>query len=132
MERNGDASYTGLERHPEALSKSKSATFYVAAKPGTIKTMAESSLKDATVALENAQAAVRALVEHPFQIVKRRFDYAEVRYRGIRKNLAKLEILLALLISFLPSEKSGNAPSMSQRKKEDHTSNPRSESKNSF
>jgi len=58
--------------------------------------MAEGSLKDAMEALEKAKAAVRALVEHPFQIVKRRFGYAKVRYRGIRKNLAKLEILFAL------------------------------------
>jgi len=32
----------------------------------------------------------------PLPIVKRQFDYGNVRYRGLRKNLAKLEILFTL------------------------------------
>lgn len=78
------------------IGNSNGAIFYVAAKRSAIKTMKEGSLKDATVALEKAKAAVKALVEHPFQIVKRRFGHAKVRYRGIRKKLPKLEILFAL------------------------------------
>ena len=91
-----DAGYTGVEKRPEVAAKASGATWHVAAKRGLIKTMAEGALKTATVAYEKAKASVRALVEHPFQIIKQRFGYEKVRYRGLQKNLAKLEILFAL------------------------------------
>ena len=46
--------------------------------------------------LEKRKASVRAKVEHPFLYVKRRFDYAKVRYRGLAKNTQRLAILLGL------------------------------------
>jgi IS5 family transposase len=39
---------------------------------------------------------VRAVVEHPFLVVKRLWGHAKVRYRGIRKNLAQMYTLFAL------------------------------------
>ena len=36
-----------------------------------------------------AQAQVRAIVEHPFHIIKNLFGYRKVSYRGIAKNQAK-------------------------------------------
>ena len=39
---------------------------------------------------EKRKASVRAKVEHPFQIVKVRFGYAKVRYRGLFKNTQRL------------------------------------------
>lgn len=39
---------------------------------------------------------VRAVVEHPFLVVKRLWGHAKVRYRGIRKNLAQMNTLFAL------------------------------------
>lgn len=92
----GDAGYTGMDKRPEVTSKAPGALFLVAAKPSKIKAMKRGAVKAATEALEKAKASVRALVEHPFQIIKRRFGYAKARYRGIGKNLAKLEILFAL------------------------------------
>ena len=91
-----DAGYTGAQKRPEVAAKACGATWHVAAKRGLIKAMAEGALKSATVAYEKAKASVRALVEHPFQIIKQRFGYRKVRYRGLQKNLAKLEILFAL------------------------------------
>ena len=38
----------------------------------------------------------RALVEHPFRVVKRQFGYTKVRYRGLAKNTAQLKTLFAL------------------------------------
>lgn len=35
-------------------------------------------------------------VEHPFHIVKNLFKFRKVRYRGMRKNTAQLEVLFAL------------------------------------
>ena len=45
---------------------------------------------------ERVKAQVRARVEHPFRVVKRQFGYVKVRYRGLAKNTAQLEILFAL------------------------------------
>lgn len=41
-------------------------------------------------------AALRAVVEHPFRIVKRQFGYTKVRYRGLFKNGQQLYLLFAL------------------------------------
>lgn len=39
---------------------------------------------------------VRAVVEHPFLVVKRLWGHAKVRYRGIEKNLAQMKMLFGL------------------------------------
>jgi transposase, IS5 family len=39
---------------------------------------------------------VRAIVEHPFLVVKRLWGHAKVRYRGIQKNLAQMRMLFGL------------------------------------
>jgi IS5 family transposase len=39
---------------------------------------------------------IRAVVEHPFLVVKRLWGHARVRYRGIAKNLAQMNTLFAL------------------------------------
>jgi IS5 family transposase len=41
-------------------------------------------------------ASWRAVVEHPFRIVKRQFGYTQVRYRGLFKNAQQLYLLFAL------------------------------------
>ena len=91
-----DAGYIGAQKRPEAAAKAGGATWYVAAKRGAVKAMAEGPLKAATVAFEKAKAGVRALVEHPFHIVKNLFKHRKVRYRGLAKNTAQLETLFAL------------------------------------
>jgi IS5 family transposase len=46
--------------------------------------------------VERALAQVRAVVEHPFHIVKNRFRHKKLRYRGLKKNTAQLHTLCAL------------------------------------
>jgi len=41
-------------------------------------------------------SAIRAVVEHPFRVVKRQFGYAKVRYRGLTKNTGQIVTLFAL------------------------------------
>lgn len=41
-------------------------------------------------------SAVRAVVEHPFRVVKRQFGFIKVRYRGLSKNTGQIVTLLAL------------------------------------
>lgn len=40
---------------------------------------------------------IRAVVEHPFLVVKRLWGHAKVRYRGIAKNLAQMNTLFGLV-----------------------------------
>jgi IS5 family transposase len=40
--------------------------------------------------------ALRALVEHPFHVVKNRFGLRKLRYRGLAKNTAQLFTLFGL------------------------------------
>jgi len=41
-------------------------------------------------------SAVRAVVEHPFRVIKRQFGFVKVRYRGLAKNAKQIETLFAL------------------------------------
>lgn len=42
------------------------------------------------------KASIRAKVEHPFQVIKRQFEFTKVRYRGLMKNTAQIVTLFAL------------------------------------
>lgn len=92
----GDAGYTGAEKRAEITKKAPDAKWYVAAKRGAVKKLSEGPLKEAVKAYEKAKAQVRAMVEHPFHIIKNLFNHRKVRYRGIAKNAAQLETLFAL------------------------------------
>jgi len=91
-----DAGCLGVENRPEMESKAKSVKWYVAGKRSKIKAMAEGPLKDALQAFEKTKAQVRALVEHPFHILKNLFRHRKTRYRGLAKNTAQLHTLFAL------------------------------------
>jgi IS5 family transposase len=91
-----DAGYLGVEKREEIVAKHPEVEFHVAAKRGKIKAMAEGALKEAIQKLEKTKAQVRALVEHPFHIIKNLFQYRKARYRGLAKNLAQLHTLFAL------------------------------------
>jgi IS5 family transposase len=47
--------------------------------------------------IERALSQVRAVVEHPFHIVKNRFHHKKLRYRGLHKNTAQLYTRFALV-----------------------------------
>jgi IS5 family transposase len=66
----------------------------VARKPSTIGGLACVLLSEKGI--ESRKASVRSKVEHPFLIVKRRFDPLRTRYRGIEKTSCMLDICFAL------------------------------------
>ncbi len=96
-----DAGYLGVEKREEVIAKAKDVQWYVAAKRGKIKAMAEGRLKELTQAYERAKAQVRARVEHPFHIIKNLFKHRKTRYRGLAKNTAHLMSLFALANLFI-------------------------------
>ena len=46
--------------------------------------------------VEKIKASIRAMIEHPFRVIKRQFGYVKVRYRGLAKNTAQIKTLFAL------------------------------------
>ena len=92
----GDAGYQGVQRRAEVASRFGHVRWFVAAKRGKVKAMAEGKLKEMTLAFEKAKAQLRAYVEHPFHVVKNLFKYRKARYRGLAKNTAQLHTLFAL------------------------------------
>ena len=52
-------------------------------------------------AKNRTKSRVRAKVEHVFQVIKRIFGFQKVRYRGLAKNLHRLEVTCALANVYL-------------------------------
>ena len=46
--------------------------------------------------LERLKASVRAKAEHPFRVIKLQFGFAKVRFKGLAKNTARLQMLFAM------------------------------------
>ncbi len=89
----GDAGYTGADKRPELADREVS--WNIAIKRSIIKDLPK-ALRDLAEPVERALSQVRAVVEHPFPIVKNRFHHKKLRYRGINKNTAQLHTLFAL------------------------------------
>jgi len=88
-----DAGYTGADKRPEL--EDRDVAWNIAIKRSIIKALPK-ALRDLAEPVERALAQVRAVVEHPFHIVKNRFRHKRLRYRGLAKNTAQLHTLFAL------------------------------------
>ena len=90
-----DAGYTGVEKRAEHAGRD--VIWQVAARRSTYKKYGKRSLLYRTKrGVEKAKAQTRAKVEHPFRVIKRKFGYVKVRFRGLAKNTAQLVTLFAL------------------------------------
>jgi IS5 family transposase len=89
----GDAGYTGADKRPELADRDVS--WNIAIKRSIIKALPQ-ALRELAEPVERALSQVRAVVEHPFHIVKNRFHHKKLRYRGLKKNTAQLYTLFAL------------------------------------
>lgn len=93
---HADAGYLGVEKRAEILARSSAVEWRIAARRGKLRALAPGWVKDLTLGYEKLKARVRALVEHPFHIIKNLFGHRKVRYRGLQKNTAQLHTLFAL------------------------------------
>jgi transposase, IS5 family len=89
----GDAGYNGADQRPELADRDVS--WNIAVKRSIIKALPP-ALRERAEPVERALAQVRAVVAHPFHIVKNRFHHKKLRYRGLHKNTAQLHTLFAL------------------------------------
>jgi transposase, IS5 family len=95
-----DAGYVGVDKREdmqEALAANgQEVQWHIAKRRKTVETMMDGWQKKLAQAHEKLKARVRAYVEHPFHVVKNIFRHRKVRYRGIAKNDAQLNVLFAL------------------------------------
>jgi Transposase DDE domain len=72
-------------------------TSSLAMTPGKRKAPTKSNAADILIrAAEKLKTGVKAKVEHPFRVIKRRFGHVRARYRGFKKNTQQLITLFAL------------------------------------
>lgn len=105
---NGDSAYLGAEKREDAIvrnNKGKKIKYKINRKPSQIKKLSKSGQYQAKKA-EHKKSSVRAKVEHVFAALKRIFGYRKTRYRGLRKQTAKLNMMFALANLYLAGRKS--------------------------
>ena len=74
-------------------------------RPSSIKKLSKSG-QYAAKKKEHQKSSVRCKVEHVFAVIKNIFRYRKTRYRGLRKQTAKLNMMFALANLYLAARKS--------------------------
>lgn len=94
----GDSGYLGAEKRPEALKKNKagkSVHYKINRRPSQSKN--KSARSHAQIKRhEHEKSSVRAKVEHVFAVVKLQLRFRKTRYRGLQKQIAKMNMMFAL------------------------------------
>ena len=94
----GDSGYLGAEKRPGALKKNKagkSVHHKINRRPSQSKN--KSARSQAQIKRrEHEKSSVRAKVEHVFAVVKLQLRFRKTRYRGLQKQIAKMNIMFAL------------------------------------
>ncbi len=88
-----DAGYQGADKRPEANPE---VDWQVAMRPGKRRAVKHTPWGVLLDQAEKLKASVRAIVEHPFRVVKCQFGLRKVKYRGLAKNTAHLKRAFAL------------------------------------
>ena len=94
----GDSGYIGAEKRQDAIIRNrqgKKIRYKQNRKPTQIRKLSASGQWKAKKA-EHQKSSVRAKVEHVFAVIKGQLRYRKTRYRGLRKQTAKLNMLFAL------------------------------------
>ena len=94
----GDSGYLGSDKKEDAIvknSKGKKIKYKINRRPSQSKNNSVRS-KAQIKRREHEKSSVRAKVEHVFAVVKGQLRYRKTRYRGLRKQTAKLNMMFAL------------------------------------
>ena len=90
-----DAGYQGVAKREEA--QVAAVNWHLAMRPGKRRALDKNRASQRFIdELETIKARIRAKVEHPFRVIKQQFGFAKVRYRGLAKNTARLNMLFAM------------------------------------
>ena len=103
----GDSGYLGAEKREDAVKhnkQGKAIRFKINRRPSQSKNNSARS-KGQIKRREHEKSSVRAKVEHVFAVVKGLFQYRKTRYKGRRKQAAKLNMLFALANLYLADKR---------------------------
>lgn len=95
---HGDSGYIGAEKREDAIVKNKKGKkikYKTNRRPSQYKKKNNRS-QGQIKRREREKSSVRAKVEHVFAVIKGQFGYRKTRYRGLRKQTSKLNMLFAL------------------------------------
>lgn len=94
----GDSGYLGAQKREGAILKNTNGdkiNYKINRRPSQLKNGSKRS--NAQIKRrEHEKSSVRVKIEHVFAIIKNRFNYKKTRYKGLRKQTAKLNMLVAL------------------------------------
>ena len=94
----GDSGYLGADKRENAILKNRSGKkikYIINRRPSQSKNLSTRA-KGQIKRREREKSSVRAKVEHVFAVVKKQLRYRKTRYRGLRKQTAKLNMMFAL------------------------------------
>lgn len=94
----GDSGYLGADKREDAVKKNcsgKRIRYKLGRRPSQIQRGSNRS-KSQLRRREHEKSSVRSKVEHVFGVVKGLLRYRKTRYRGLRKQYAKLNMMFAL------------------------------------
>lgn len=94
----GDSGYIGAEKREDAVIKNtrgKKIKYKTNRRPSQYKNRSNRS-KGQIKRREHEKSSVRVKVEHVFAVVKGQLRHRKTRYRGLRKQTAKLNMMFAL------------------------------------
>ena len=103
----GDSGYLGAEKRDDAIKKNKQGKkihYKVNRRPSQCKNKSARSMGQIR-RREREKSSVRAKVEHVFGVVKRFFGFDKTRYKGRRKQTAKLHMMFALANLYLADKR---------------------------
>ena len=104
----GDSGYQGAEKREDAIRRNKQGKkirYKINRKPTEIKKHTARS-QGQLRRREREKSSIRAKVEHVFAVVKRLFRFRKTRYRGLEKQVQKLNMLFALANLYLADKRS--------------------------
>ncbi len=92
----GDSGYIGIEKREEIKSDEhlRSIDYRINRRPKSLPKVSDKTI-DWERYIEKRKSSVRCKVEHAFKYIKDTFSFRKVRYKGLAKNLHKLNVLFA-------------------------------------
>lgn len=92
----GDSGYIGIQKRPEIRENKhfKDIDYRITRRPKSLLKVSDNAI-DWERYIDSRKSSVSSKVEHAFHIIKNRFGFHKVRYRGIVKNFHKLNVLFA-------------------------------------
>lgn len=100
---HGDSAYLGAQKREDAIThnnQGKKIQYKINRRPSQYKNNSPRS-KGQIKRRERENSSIRAKVEHVFGVVKGLFGYRKTRYKGRRKQTAKLHMMFALANLYL-------------------------------